>query len=172
MNKPRIVKNVEGLILSYHSKYGSGVVLLNRPGKSKFIEVIEEYMQDTLDKGYWFAKFEWSALDKDCKTKILSRIKHSRTRFQQRLDLNRFMMGRLIICDVARSPKWKVISIGKMDIKGKPIKFSSHRHKQFYRHKKKIKKRKKEKFVESQAAKRFYRVNLLTPSNIRRPYRG
>lgn len=82
---------IHGIIVTYHC--GRGSVLLLRRTDMSLDQLVADYAQSRVDKGYWFARFDWSVIASADKEYLKGKKKK--------------LIGRRIICKVTKDPKWR-----------------------------------------------------------------
>jgi len=170
----KIVHNIDGLIVYYKGATQTGFVLLhNRHIDENFDSVIKKYMEDKKTIGYWFARFQLSALKDEIQDKLRVRVFKEKKCKIKKMPISKYLIGKIVKCDVMKELKWHVLSM-HIDFSRDNLKFSKHRKSCPVGWRINQKKTHKDNDDISNTAfgRRMYRKHLKTSSNIGHPFRG
>jgi hypothetical protein len=98
--------DVRGIIVAYNMM--TGVVLLQPNGPRGLAHIAKSYVASKSDKGFWFARFQWSDISMSHRTAITER--------RGERSIRDFLLGRPVRCDLERAPKWRAVQIHIMFI--------------------------------------------------------
>jgi hypothetical protein len=86
-----VTETIHGIIVSYEA--GRGTLLLSRGTEAALARLASIYLKSRVDKGFWFARFDWAVIATADKQDLKGKLKN--------------LLGRRVICKVAQDPKWR-----------------------------------------------------------------
>jgi hypothetical protein len=92
-----MTRPINGVIVAYDA--GQGVLLLQRASIASVEELAKRYARSKEDRGFWFARFAWSDIAESDRELLQ----------QDGKSIRKTLLGRRVICTVAKDPKWRAL---------------------------------------------------------------
>lgn len=156
---------VRGIVVGYDAMIG--VILLRHKAWPSLEHLAAAYEVSDEDKGFWFAKFRWSALLEADR----ARISHERSRPPTKRTMRRagrpplirdIILGRPATCLLLKNPKWEATAVA-LDLEGVPFRLPERCYSTPRRPRKRA-------ANHGMTARRIERLSQSRPSNLLHPW--
>lgn len=107
MKTTSIIQNTDGVIIDFHSERSFGVILLKQKTIGNFLDHIRKYIRSKNKNKFWLARFDLNDLSEKTRQDIMKLLEKEHN-MGSKMTLNKFLKGKLVVCDVVKDTHWKV----------------------------------------------------------------